>query len=118
MRQSRNDVALAIGDQDRGGRRQAALCEVVGKPRQVEAGEYDTGGAALVVLEALGKMDHPLAIGRIDPIISDGEPGLGHSTLEEGLVRDRRIRCRLAGAKDPAAGVGRSEQTVIGEARL
>ena len=91
---------------------------MVGKPRQVEAGEYDTGGAALVVLEALGKMDHPLTIGRIDPIISDGEPGLGHRTLEEGLVRDRRIRCRLAGAKDPAAGIGRPEQTVIGEARL
>ncbi len=118
MRQPCNDVALAIGDQDRGGRRQAALVEVVGQPRQVEAGEYDTGNSAVVILEALGKMDHPLAIGRIDPVIPDGEPRLGHRTLEEGLVRDRRIRCRLAGAKDPAIRISRCEQTIIGEARL
>ena len=73
---------------------------------------------ALVILEALGKMDHPLATGRIDPIISDGKPRLGHGTLEEGLVRNRRIGCRLAGAKDPAARIGRPEQSVIGETCL
>jgi hypothetical protein len=29
-------------------------------------------------------MDHPLTIGRIDPIISDGEPGLGMARSKKG----------------------------------
>ena len=115
MGQPRNDVALAVGDQDRGCRRQPAFLEVLGKPRQIEAGENDPGNLALVVLEALGKMYHPLLGRRIDPVISDGEPGLRHCALEKRLIRDRGIRCRLAGAKDPALGIGRPEQAVIGK---
>ena len=84
MGQPCNDVALAIGNQDRSGRRQAALFEVVGKPRQVEAGEYDTGNAAVIVLEALGKMDHPLAGSRIVPIISDGSPSCAIARSKKG----------------------------------
>jgi hypothetical protein len=49
--------------------------------------------------------------------LRDGESRLGHRALEEGLVRDRRIGCRLASAKDPAVGIGSAEQTVIGETR-
>src|SRR5260370_4890270 len=101
MGQPYDDVALAIGEQDRGGRRQVALLEVVGEPGQVQAGKYDTSDKAVVVLEALGKMDHPLTIGRIHPIIPDGEPRLSHSTLKEALARHRRIRCPLAARKEP-----------------
>ena len=64
---------------------------MVGKPCQVEAGEYDARDAALVVLEAFGEMNHPLVAGRINPIISDRKPGLGHGALKERLFRDRRI---------------------------
>jgi hypothetical protein len=62
---------------------------VLGKPCQVEAGEYDTGDTSFVVLEAFGKMDHSLTAGRINPIISDGKPGLCHGALKKGLLRDR-----------------------------
>ena len=84
--------------------RSAIKIEAVGdKPRSLRCSESHArsrpanttpGDQALVVLEALGKMYHPLASRRIDPVISHSEPGLGHCTLEEGLVRHRRILIR------------------------
>ena len=43
VRQPRDDVAEPVGDQDRCGRRKAALLQVLGKPFEIEAGEDDTG---------------------------------------------------------------------------
>ena len=85
----RNDVALSIGDQDRGCRRQSAFLEVIGELCQIETGEHDPSDAAVAVLEAFGEMDHPLTVDRIDPIISNREPWLRHGTDKKRLISDR-----------------------------
>src|SRR5260370_36258400 len=102
MWQAGNDVALAIGDQDRGRRRQSALLEMAGEPSQVEAGEDDAGNLIVAVVEALGEMDHLLASGRIDPIDSDGKSCLSHCPLEERLIGHRVVGCPSTRAKDTA----------------
>jgi hypothetical protein len=68
-RQPGNDIALAIGNKDRGCRRQSALFEVIGQPSQIEPGEHDAGDVAIAILEALRKMYRPLVADRVDPII-------------------------------------------------
>ncbi len=77
MRQTGNDIALAVGDQDRGRRRQeAALASFRCSDSQVEIepGKDDTSDLAVRVAIAQREMDHLLASRRILPVIADGEP--------------------------------------------
>jgi hypothetical protein len=69
MGQPGNYVALAIGYQDRGCRRQSALFEMAGQPGQVEPGEYDTRDMPIAILKPLRKVYHPLVAGGVDPVI-------------------------------------------------
>jgi hypothetical protein len=89
---------------------------VTGKPSQVEACEYDAGNVAVGILEALREMNHSLVVHRIDPIISDGKPGLSHRTRKERLIGHRWIEIHLARTKNPTINVGRPKQTIIGKA--
>ncbi len=86
MRQSRDNVALAIRYQYRCCRRQSAFFEMIGQPTQVKAGEHGSGNVPIIPVEPLRKMDHPLAAGRIDPVISYGKARLDHSPREERLI--------------------------------
>jgi len=57
VRQPRDNIAFAIGNQDRGCRRQASLLEVLGKPAQVETGKYDAGRLSGAAIELQSEVD-------------------------------------------------------------
>jgi hypothetical protein len=83
MEQPRDDVAPTVGYQDRSRRRQAPFPDVIGEPCQVESDGCDAGDAALLVLEALGEMDHPLAA-RLDPYFPVASPGWAMARSKKG----------------------------------
>src|SRR5271155_784599 len=110
--QPRDDVALAIGYQDRGRRRQSTFFEVIRQPSQVEAGEHDPRDVAITPVEPLREMYHLLAADGVDPVISYGKPGLGHSPSEERLICYRRGG-GPARTKDSTGGVCCPHQAVV-----
>ena len=113
VRKSRNNIALAIGDQDRGCGGQTSLFQMFREPAQIETGENDAGRVAVAAIEFQRKMDHARATRRIGPVIADGEPVLRHCPLEERLVGNRGIAQRTARAKNPAVGIRRCQQTIV-----
>ena len=89
---------------------------MIGEPSQVEAGKYDTGEAAVTVVELLCKIDHFLPGGRIDPVVSDREAIVSYRPREKRLIGDGGCG-RPACTKDPTLRIGRPKQAVIRVAR-
>jgi hypothetical protein len=68
--------------------------------------------AAVTVVELLREMYHFLTGGRIDPVVSDGEPIVSHRPREKRLIRNRGCR-GPACTKDPPIGVGCRQLAII-----
>src|SRR5438445_223795 len=66
----------------------------------------------VTVVELLRKMYHFLAVGRIDPVVSDDQPIVSHRPRVKRLVCNRNCR-RAARTKNPAICIGYPKEAVI-----
>src|SRR6516165_5137865 len=89
---------------------------MIGEPSQVEAGKYHANEVAVTIFELLGKVNHFLAVGRVDPLVSDGQSIVSHSSRKKRLIGDGGCG-RSACTKDPTLCIGRPKQAVIRIAR-
>ena len=90
VRQTGDDVAFPIGDQDRLGGRQAAFLQMVRQPVQIQPGEHHAGQCPVGIAVPQPEMNLLVAAGRINPVVANREVRLRYRPLEERHIDNGR----------------------------